>query len=57
MSRQRFAVFILLLACICGLVAGGLALNLRPMQVEIVDVALGALLGSLTTALGFYFRS
>ena len=53
----RFFVITALLACIVALVAASLFLPVTALQVEVVDVALGAMLGSLATAAGFYFRS
>ena len=57
-QQRRFAIVVLILLCIAALVAASLFLpGIKPIQVEVIDVALGAFIGSLITATGFYFRS
>ena len=57
MSRQRFIIVCLLLLGIVGLLAAAIFLPVRPLQIELLDFALGAITGALATAVGWYFKS
>ena len=56
MSKQRFAIVILIVLCILALIAASLFLPVKPFQVEVIDVGLGAMLGILASAATFYFK-
>ena len=56
MDRSRLAITILVIAVIFGLLAITLFFPVDGFQIDLIDTMLGAMIGALATAIGFFFR-